>query len=78
MFQGWQRGRNLSGGGSGGGGVGDDLYTFHMDGVPSYGEAVQEPTFVTPVLGVTYYYDNHYLPQTVPDDALKGYVRAQM
>ena len=66
------RGRSLSGSG------GDELYTFHLDGVPSYGEAVQEPSFVTPVLGATYYYDNHYLPQTVPDDVLRGYVKAQM
>jgi len=82
--QGW-RNRNASGGnasvgGSGGGGGNneDSLFTFHLDGVPSYGESVQEPSFVTPVLGVTYYYDNHYLPQTVPEDVLRGYVKAQI
>lgn len=66
------RGRNLSGGGP------EDLYTFHLDGVPNYGENVSEPTFVTPVLGVTYYYDNHYVPQSVPEDALRGLIKAQI
>ena len=65
------RGRNLSGGT-------EELYTFHLDGVPNYGENVGEPTFVTPVLGVTYYYDNHYVPQTVPEEVLRGYVKAQI
>ena len=37
-----------------------------------------EPTFITPVLGPTYYFDNRYVPQTLPEEVMRSYVKAQM
>lgn len=45
-----RRGRNFSGDSS-------DIYPFHLDGPPAYGEVVPEPGFVTPIIGgMAYYY----------------------
>lgn len=72
-----RRGRNFSGDSS-------DLYPFHLDGPPSYGEVVAEPTFVTPVMGgVTYVYDGQlFTPGAATglgsEEALKNNIKTQI
>ena len=42
--------------------------------------SIQDPTFVTPVLGTTYYHDtiNARMNDQVSEDVLKNYVKHQM
>ena len=69
------RGRNFSGDSS-------DIYPFHLDGPPSYGEIVPEPQFVTPIIGgMTYFYDGQYAPTSgiaLNDEVLKANIKTQM
>jgi hypothetical protein len=67
------RGRNFSG-------DSNDIYPFHLDGLPSYGEVVPEPAFVTPLIGgMTYFYDNQFVPATgMAENVLKSNIKAQM
>merc|ERR1712201_63961 len=38
---------------------GEEYFTFSLDGlIPAYGDPSQDPTFVTPVMGTTYFFDN--------------------
>lgn len=60
---------------------GEDFYTFSLDGlIPSYGDPSQDPTFVTPILGTTYYVDpaNTKMNDQVSEDVLKNYVKHQI
>jgi len=63
---------------------GEEYFTFSLDGlIPAYGDPSQDPTFVTPVMGTTYYtMDSHAkggeLTEGVNDDVLKNYVKHQI
>lgn len=60
---------------------GDEFFTFSLDGLlPPYGDPSQDPTFVTPVLGTTYYHDtiNARMNDQVSEDVLKNYVKHQI
>lgn len=64
------RDRNYSGDSS-------DLYPFHLDGPPSYGETVPEPRFVTPIIGgMTYFYGAN--SSMVSEDVLKTNIKSQI
>lgn len=92
--RGGSAGRGRGGGRGGAGGVarqgrkgsevGPDNYIFAMNGYPVYsGSFDDEPKFVTPVMGTTYFYDNvaaNPTPKLPPTDAtvLKLYVKQQM
>jgi len=60
---------------------GEDFYTFSLDGLlPSYGDPSHDPTFVTPILGTTYYVDpgNSKMNDQVTEEVLKTYVKHQI
>ena len=64
---------------------GEEYFTFSLDGlIPAYGDPSQDPTFVTPVMGTTYYVDTpdtgpgYYNDSGVNDDVLKNYVKHQI
>jgi len=62
---------------------GEDFYTFSLDGLlPAYGDPGSDPTFVTPILGTTYYADPAGNPANMNDkvseDILKNYVKHQI
>lgn len=64
--------------------TGEEYFTFSLDGlIPAYGDPSQDPTFVTPVMGTTYYtMDNGQSPgffnDEATDDVLKNYVKHQI
>merc|ERR1719394_215527 len=59
---------------------GEEYFTFSLDGlIPAYGDPSQDPTFVTPVMGTTYYtFDNQSFTEGMGDDVLKNYVKHQI
>merc|ERR1719187_1608908 len=60
---------------------GEEHFTFSLDGlIPAYGDPSQDPTFVTPVMGTTYFFDNQngVVNDNVSDEALKNYVKHQI
>jgi len=69
----------------------DDFYTFNLEGIlPPYGDPSQDPTFVTPVLGATYFVGGNQQSNMtgnntkvtnndqISDEVLKNYVRHQI
>jgi len=60
---------------------GEEYFTFSLDGlIPAYGDPSQDPTFVTPVMGTTYFFDNQsgLLEEGMSEEVLKNYVRHQI
>merc|ERR1719233_2516091 len=60
---------------------GEEYFTFSLDGlIPAYGDPSQDPTFVTPVMGTTYFFDNQngVVTDNLSDDVLKNYVKHQI
>ena len=62
---------------------GEEYFTFSLDGlIPAYGDPSQDPTFVTPVMGTTYYtmdtQNTGYFADGANDDVLKNYVKHQI
>jgi len=60
---------------------GEEYFTFSLDGlIPAYGDPSQDPTFVTPVMGTTYFFDNQngVVNDNVSDEVLKNYVKHQI
>merc|ERR1740128_543170 len=63
---------------------GEEYFTFSLDGlIPAYGDPSQDPTFVTPVMGTTYYTmdsvnSGDFSGEGVNDDVLKNYVKHQI
>jgi len=62
---------------------GEEYFTFSLDGlIPAYGDPSQDPTFVTPVMGTTYYdiFDNQSgtINDNVTEEVLKNYVKHQI
>jgi len=64
---------------------GEEYFTFSLDGlIPAYGDPSQDPTFVTPVMGTTYYTldpqnsSPGYFNDEVNEDVLKNYVKHQI
>jgi len=61
--------------------TGEEYFTFSLDGlIPAYGDPSQDPTFVTPVMGTTYFFDNQngVVDENMPEEVLKNYVRHQI
>jgi len=60
---------------------GEEYFTFSLDGlIPAYGDPSQDPTFVTPVMGTTYFFDNQngLVSDNLTDEVLKNYVKHQI
>jgi len=60
---------------------GEEYFTFSLDGlIPAYGDPSQDPTFVTPVMGTTYFFDNQngVVTDNLSDEVLKNYVKHQI
>jgi len=60
---------------------GEEYFTFSLDGlIPAYGDPSQDPTFVTPVMGTTYFFDNEngLVNDNLTDEVLKNYVKHQI
>jgi len=60
---------------------GEEYFTFSLDGlIPAYGDPSQDPTFVTPVMGTTYFFDNQsgLVNDNLTDEVLKNYVKHQI
>merc|ERR1711892_812311 len=60
---------------------GEEYFTFSLDGlIPAYGDPSQDPTFVTPVMGTTYFFDNEngLVNDNLTDGVLKNYVKHQI
>ena len=64
---------------------GEEYFTFSLDGlIPAYGDPSQDPTFVTPVMGTTYYTMDPnnsgpgFFNDNVNGDVLKNYVKHQI
>eukprot|EP00092_Neocalanus_flemingeri_P019191 GFUD01020790.1.p1 GENE.GFUD01020790.1~~GFUD01020790.1.p1 ORF type:complete len:1187 (+),score=395.91 GFUD01020790.1:609-4169(+) len=60
---------------------GEEYFTFSLDGlIPAYGDPSQDPTFVTPVMGTTYFFDNQngLVNDNLTEEVLKNYVKHQI
>ena len=62
---------------------GEEYFTFSLDGlIPAYGDPSQDPTFVTPVMGTTYYtmeeINSNANERNVSEDVLMSYVKHQI
>lgn len=62
---------------------GEEYFTFSLDGlIPAYGDSSQDPTFVTPLMGTTYFFDQEggagMSNENMSDDILKNYVKHQI
>merc|ERR1711892_823495 len=60
---------------------GEEYFTFSLDGlIPAYGDPSQDPSFVTPILGTTFFFDKQPGTEsdTMSEDVLKNYVKHQI
>jgi len=59
---------------------GEEFFTFSLDGlIPAYGDPSQDPTFVTPIMGTTYFFDNGGgVNDNMPEEVLSNYVKHQI
>merc|ERR1719500_1758815 len=56
---------------------GEEFFTFSLDGlIPAYGDPSQDPTFVTPIMGTTYFFDNGVgVNDNMTEEVLSNYVK---
>merc|ERR550519_1376939 len=59
---------------------GEEFFTFSLDGlIPAYGDPSQDPTFVTPIMGTTYFFDNGVgVNDNMTEEVLSNYVKHQI
>jgi len=59
--------------------TGEEYMTFSLDGLlPPYGDSSQDPTFVTPVMGTTYFFDNSTINDNMTDEVIAKHVKYQI